>query len=604
MSRKIVGVTVGTTIPKPNLKQTDPKKGDYVNGREMLTSDWNADEGEYGHVLNRTHWIENSRVELMPETTYTFYAGNDRTLETPLGLTPGKTYVVNFDGVEYRCNAFSIALGGPYKVTLLGDNSHRDIGAPATSEPFGIMEMDAETAAALTGTSKYLLYIKQHVTDNRQDFTFSIYEESEIIHKLDVKYLPNGVPYSEGGGEIAELLTPTQLEGGEGEFYLPASYGISLVDGGSYVVNWNGVDYTCTAQFFEMEGESAIVLGNLGLALGMGEDTGEPFVMLYNEAHASMGMCLYVIPLDGSEQVTLGLAGSPPEIIHKLDPKFLPDGVPYATGSYGTILPDFTITSEEDMARVPSLGLIPGNTYTVKIAGFGEWTCTAVTANISGGFTFPVVGIGNLGDWTGVNTGEPFALIEIPPAFVAEVGMSVILQPLVDDLQLPVTFSIWGGSKEIRKLDNDCLDLAWLPTMNEIQIAAEKTVTNDMKNGFPELNKNMVYDGMPLVIYWDGVRYETTVIGDPNGAELPIAIVMPGGVVLFALYFNNNTSYLQIPDGGEHVASVYTVKANQMPEAFLPESVSGVIVRSSTEGSTKLFKITVDDSGTITATEV
>ena len=31
---KIFGNTVGTTLPKPNLMQTDPKKGDYVKGKD------------------------------------------------------------------------------------------------------------------------------------------------------------------------------------------------------------------------------------------------------------------------------------------------------------------------------------------------------------------------------------------------------------------------------------------------------------------------------------------------------------------------------------------------------------------------------------------
>ena len=33
MSRKIIGVTVGTTLPKPNFKQTDPTKGDYIKNK-------------------------------------------------------------------------------------------------------------------------------------------------------------------------------------------------------------------------------------------------------------------------------------------------------------------------------------------------------------------------------------------------------------------------------------------------------------------------------------------------------------------------------------------------------------------------------------------
>lgn len=32
MSKKIIGVTVGTLLPKPNFDQTDPAKGDYIKG--------------------------------------------------------------------------------------------------------------------------------------------------------------------------------------------------------------------------------------------------------------------------------------------------------------------------------------------------------------------------------------------------------------------------------------------------------------------------------------------------------------------------------------------------------------------------------------------
>lgn len=36
MSKKIIGVTVGSPLPKPNLKQTDPSKGDYVKGKDII----------------------------------------------------------------------------------------------------------------------------------------------------------------------------------------------------------------------------------------------------------------------------------------------------------------------------------------------------------------------------------------------------------------------------------------------------------------------------------------------------------------------------------------------------------------------------------------
>lgn len=40
MSRKIIGVTVGTSLPKPNFDQTDPRKGDFIKGdRSFLNMD-------------------------------------------------------------------------------------------------------------------------------------------------------------------------------------------------------------------------------------------------------------------------------------------------------------------------------------------------------------------------------------------------------------------------------------------------------------------------------------------------------------------------------------------------------------------------------------
>lgn len=40
--RKIIGVTVGSPLPKPNLMQNDPAKGDYVKGKEEFVEQLNA----------------------------------------------------------------------------------------------------------------------------------------------------------------------------------------------------------------------------------------------------------------------------------------------------------------------------------------------------------------------------------------------------------------------------------------------------------------------------------------------------------------------------------------------------------------------------------
>lgn len=39
MSRKIIGVTVGTQLPKPNFTQHDPTKGDYIKNKPKTTNE-------------------------------------------------------------------------------------------------------------------------------------------------------------------------------------------------------------------------------------------------------------------------------------------------------------------------------------------------------------------------------------------------------------------------------------------------------------------------------------------------------------------------------------------------------------------------------------
>lgn len=68
---KIVGNTVGTTMPKPNLMQTDPKKGDYVEGKEEFVeqvcgggSGGNGDLTGYVKSVNGITPDENGNVEV------------------------------------------------------------------------------------------------------------------------------------------------------------------------------------------------------------------------------------------------------------------------------------------------------------------------------------------------------------------------------------------------------------------------------------------------------------------------------------------------------------------------------------------------------------
>ena len=116
--------------------------------------------------------------------------------------------------------------------------------------------------------------------------------------------------------------------------------------------------------------------------------------------------------------------------------------------------------------------------------------------------------------------------------------------------------------------------------------------------------------GETYKVYWDGTAYECAcssfhglpaignfyLAGGPSTGE-PFFMSVNNGVKMEILTADTSDS---------HTFSVSQYSAGEVvkiDEKFMPD-VSCVIVKSSTADSTKKFKITVDDSGTISATEV
>lgn len=121
---------------------------------------------------------------------------------------------------------------------------------------------------------------------------------------------------------------------------------------------------------------------------------------------------------------------------------------------------------------------------------------------------------------------------------------------------------------------------------------------------------------LPLLDIWeDGLvngyvicREDITAFMDP-----PLCVVREDNVELNGLVFPEKGVYSQNEEGFyfSRIATTYigTEKQNiihQMDNKYLPDTITPntLILNSSTEGSTKKFKITVDDSGTISAVEV
>lgn len=259
----------------------------------------------------------------------------------------------------------------------------------------------------------------------------------------------------------------------------------------------------------------------------------------------------------------------------------LPKSVPWVEeGEIAEILPECqpTFDADEGCFVVESPTLIEvGKTYTVNWNGM-KYPCTGLDLS-----EIVAPGAAGLGNGTIVGlTGndEPFFVVS-----GAAPGWLVILS-----LHGPIdlTISISCNDVVVNKLDNRCLDLDWLPVRKEVQIAAQKTVTNgvsmptETKYGFPDLTSDDVYAGQPIVVYFDGARYETVVFrftidsaDDSLGAGnlKSFGSIAGDPTMPFGLQFVRTRTNV-ICSEGEHTASVYSYDTyNKLPEAFLPDNL-------------------------------
>ena len=137
-----------------------------------------------------------------------------------------------------------------------------------------------------------------------------------------------------------------------------------------------------------------------------------------------------------------------------------------------------------------------------------------------------------------------------------------------------------------------------------------------------EDNKNIYYGhladafdiviGQTYTVNWDGTEYECT-----GSAYNEKNISFIGNLSISGVGNDTGEPFLYVPAGSgfhtldtsaSHTISVKTTveTVTPMAEEFLPNivEIDSIIVKSSTTDSTKKFKITVDDSGAISATEV
>lgn len=199
-------------------------------------------------------------LELQTLSGFTENGGTSRIYQgnTDQGLlVAGYTYHISLDGTDYTCVAKMVdgvpALGNP-----------GIFGGEDSGEPFLI----GIVPGSLWEQEQNLIMIYSTDTEATEHIIGITVEES-----AECLYFALDLPFT----LVESMGLYLWQTWGDTETY-PEPKLFDLVDGETYRIVWDGITYDCIAQYVESGGIVGVGIGNFGMA-GLGEDTGEPFVL-------------------------------------------------------------------------------------------------------------------------------------------------------------------------------------------------------------------------------------------------------------------------------------------------------------------------------------
>ena len=542
-----------------------PSGGGSVNSVNGVKPDGAGNVAlKYDDLTDRPFYEESGLVEILPETSVAITNGEGMS-PVPVVFEIGKTYMVTWNGTEYECEAFGFdgasLIGNPILI------EGTDNGMPFTMAYIAEQgETVISTTSVVTGTH-----------------TIGIKSVTTTIKTLDPKFLPEGVPYEVSGAMVEILPETSPTYDAENSMFITEG-ALSLVDGETYIVNWNGTKYTSTAMDMSsmagLPAGSMIFMGNLGMMDASFPNTGEPYVI---QVVPMEGMWA-ARPLDGTTSLTISIVQDK-TTIKKLDNKFL-DLVWLPTTYRGferiweaepgaTTIPEdiMRILSETDEIEVA----FNGENYRLKALSISE----IVNGNAIETKWF---GNGSLRDSVRQDTGEPFCISMAIVNGVYYTNSDFF--DLKDGLTVE-TFVIAVAVLKYNTLPEEFLPgnatNAAVPVLSGVSFDADVKVLADIQKAYDK-------DGVARCKY-DGTVY--SVIGMwQDGVELNATLLLSeaGGAL--------NTSKAPF--------AVSVLRYNFRDTAILKPILNRTefYLDSSTANSDKRFKITVDDNGTLSVKEV
>ncbi|MBQ7123881.1 MAG: collagen-like protein [Oscillospiraceae bacterium] len=606
-------------------------------GSENGAADWAVNDPEAeGYVKNRTHWMETT---VHQNFEFDGVLDGKEYIHLNEGTNPeevGQEYIIRlsefFPASVDEIIGTKITYREPWAgqhefVVAEGDIAGRELGEEkcwVISDPDGngaeMYIASADDKFKKSGSDKYIpkgisvYYLDSGTYMEKIEFSQPIKVE-EIYHKIDRKYLPDdigtggsdngessggvtswddlpaplpnshlpeGYPYVEGESKETVIFEEATVTCGEAAI----SEVLPLVLGGIYKVKWNGTEYTCVAYEFDATAMGVGVLTVIGNGVNFGlPDTGEPFVI----APLEVGGVTLVAPIDDSETAVVKITENS-EVIHKLDNKFI-DSEWMATSSIvrSTFIPETTLNYTDGAAgtslavdNVPSQILKNGAEVYVTFDGT-EYKVNTLTLFLGSD------GISFIGNWELFGT--------IPEAVPPNVPFCIMIDLTNGVAESPI--SIYRSEEY------------YSSAALTIKVEFKETAYNKIPEYFLPDKALKKYYQFPVDLADCYIENSTAFTSETKAAMKEAADALAEGLLVIGNYGGIPCIFKSVgyyPGDGMYSMTFAPLSEEiDFSNATTPRRYTGkkeLILASSTEGSTKQFKITVDDSGTLTATEI
>ena len=549
-------ISTGSTT-QSDWNQNDSKAADYVKNRPFYTADP----------------VETVLVE---EATLTFVDGGDTHMaafDSTVEVTAGETYKVSWDGNAYECTCETVedtyAIGN---LSIVGLGS--DTGEPfimAVSNGRGIQILTADASAS--HTISLSVPVAQVVKIDKKYLFQPDWNQNDDTAPDYVKNRPFYIGYTEEKALVEESAVTFEANR---DIYMGRSQStFSAIIGETYKISWDGTVYESACLNFQ----ETISVGNLSI-MGVGSDTGEPFLIVIDDP-------IEIYTLDTAASHTISISGRTTQVV-KIDEKYLPDTV--ATKSDVEVAQSTannaqsTANNAQSTANNAQTRVNNAVSYAFSQKLTDEQKQLARTNIGAGTSSFS----GNYNDLTN----KPLSLNGLIQSNTGTTQIDVLDYTTNGDTTICQTQYVFDTSSSIFKRLLSTRIIGYRD--NGYTVVYDKNLRPDWKF-FDNVQINDV------VYYGVGIGENITTLKDKY------LFISNGGFIIIkdsAITMENPIRYFKIEYGG----AAQSIPIAYLSETFISPAIQRVgddlILSSSTSGSTKKFKITVDDTGTLTATEV